>query len=258
MSKTKLTPTTTLVLSASDRGGDGKTTSLVLVADKLASAGRTFSVIDCDMGNCDTPAGFSHWFSKPVDRLDLKSVDDCDALLEQASGSGLEYILADLPANSSAGLIDWLEQSTDPETLREMGLRLIAVCPVDQSSGAPESAAVWMSALGDRADYIVMLNRKTYSPKSKAHPTDKAFDAWRACVERGAITQPFKAVEIGHLHEGTMATLVRLRELPSKAVKNPAMPILCRKRVFDWAKAVHEQLDATGLLVPAAEAQAKV
>src|SRR5690242_17678948 len=172
MSKPTPKPTsTTLILSVSDRGGPGKTTSLVLIADYLASRGRTFSPVECDLGNCASPAGFSHWFTQPVNRLDLRSIDDCDALLEQAAQSGLEFVLADLPANSSTDLLDWIEQSTSPAILKKMGLRLMAVCPVDESSGAPEGVTVWMAALAERAEYLIMLNRRSYDRKSKARPT---------------------------------------------------------------------------------------
>ena len=244
---------TTLVVSASDRGGDGKTTGLVLVADYLATAGHTFSPVDCDMGNCDTPAGFSHWFNSPVTRYDLRSIDDCDMLLTQAAQSGLGFVLADFPANSSTDLVEWLEQSASPGVLTELGLRLIAACPVDQSSGAPESAAAWMAAFGERAEYLIMLNRKGYERKSKANPTDTAFSAWKKCVERGVITRPFKTVEIGSLHAASMEALIGLRELPHKAIRNPKMPILYRDRIQRWSRDVHNQLAKTGLFGPDAQ-----
>jgi hypothetical protein len=240
--------TTTLILSASDRGGDGKTTSLVLIADYLASSGRTFAPVDCDTGNCGTAAGFSHWFNGPVDRLDLRSRDDCDALLQQSAQSGVEFILADLPANSSMDVAEWLQESATPEILQELGVRLLAICPVDQSSGAPESASAWMAALGSQADYLVMLNRKALVLRSRARPdVDTAFDGWHQWVKRGEVTQPYKTVEIGHLRDKAMQALSDLRELPHKAIRKPTFPILYRAQVQNWARNVHQQLEATGL-----------
>jgi hypothetical protein len=253
MSKSNPNPIkTTLVVSASDRGGDGKTTGMVLIANYLAETGRQFVPIDCDMGNCDTPAGFSNWFPKPVTRLDLRSVDDCDTLLQHSSESGLEFVLADLPANSSTDLVDWIEETASAHTLKRLGLRILAVCPVDQSSGAPESAAAWMTAFGERAEYLVMLNRKTFSRKSKARPGDDEFRAWNQWLERGGITAPFKTVKIGHLHEATMSALIDLHELPHKAVHNPEFDIVYSGRVQDWYKNVHDQLAETGLFTPGA------
>src|SRR5689334_2334210 len=139
MSKNTSNPIkTNLVLAAADRGGPGKTTSVVLASDYLAANKRSWGPIECDLANCTTPAGFSHWFSEPINRLDLSCVDDCDTLLRQSSQSGLEYVVVDLPANSSADLVDWLDETATPSILKALGLRIIALCPVDQSSGAPE------------------------------------------------------------------------------------------------------------------------
>jgi hypothetical protein len=260
MSKTTATPPpliTTLALSASDRGGDGKTTALVLTADKLARDRRTFAPIDCDMGNCNTEGGFSHWFREPIARLDLRCRDDCDELLRRASNSGLEFVLADLPANSSMDVAEWLQESVSAEMLRELKVRLLAICPVDQSSGAPESTSAWMAALGPLADYLIVLNRRSPVVRSRARPEiDTAFDGWRQWVAQGGVTQPYKTIEVPHLREAAMRALIALRELPHTAVERPTFPLFYRQQVQSWTRQVHQQLEASGLFAKAQEVAA--
>jgi hypothetical protein len=244
--QTKIKPETTLILTAGGRGGSAKTTSLALIADCLVTKGRSFSVVDCDLENAGTPSAFGNWFGGKANQLDLRDPEACDTLLRQSSQSGTEFVLCDLPANSSGDLIDWLETVATPELIQALGLRLITVCAVSPAAGAAESAAHWMATLGERSTYLVTLSRIGFERKPKA--TEVTFEAWFQWIKDNPPETPFQTVEIPHLHLPTMTALIAMQKLPSKVIKDPGLDLIVRGRIQSWVRPVHAQLEKTGLL----------
>jgi hypothetical protein len=242
---TKTKPATTLILTAGGRGGSGKTTTLALIADHLEAQGRGCGIIDCDLENAGTPSAFGNWFGGKASQLDLRDVEACDTLLRQASQSGAEFCLADLPANSSGDLADWLENVATPDLIRSLGLRIVTVCAVNPTAGAAESASHWMSTLGERSRYLVALNRTQFERRPK--PQESTFDAWFQWVVDNPPETAFETIDIPHLHAQTMTALISLQKLPGKAIKDPHLDIILRSRIEAWVKKVRAQLDSSGL-----------
>lgn len=236
---------TTLILTAGGRGGSAKTTNLALIADRLSETGRRYGIIDCDLENAGTPSAFAHWFGGHAAQLDLRDVEACDALLRQACQSGAEFVLCDLPANSSGDLADWLENVATPDLIRALGLRLITLCSVNPTAGAAESAAHWMETLGERSSYLVALSRTGFERRPKAR--EVTFEAWFAWVADNPPQTPFHLIEVPHLHLPTMTTLLSMQMLPSNAIRDPQLDPITASRIQGWVKTVHAQLEQTGL-----------
>lgn len=243
---------TTLVLVCGGRGGVGKTTSLMLIADYLSVKGQKFALIDCDTENAGTPASFSHWFNGKTNKLDLREVADLDTLLRQSAGAGVPYVLADLPANATGDIADWLENVATPKAIESLGLRIIAVGAVNPSVGSGDSVLQWMDTLGSRATYLVTLNRTQYERKVK--PLENTFASWFSSSKKAK--SAYQTVEIPHLHEHTMLALTALAKLPSKAIKDRALDPILGFRIQGWIDRVHSQLDASGLFAESVVAAA--
>jgi CobQ/CobB/MinD/ParA family nucleotide binding protein len=238
----------TLILTCGGRGGTGKTTSMVAFADMLQAKGQKFAVIDCDTENANKISSFSHWFGGKANALDLRDVADCDRLLQQTSTAGVPFVLADLPANSSADLSDWLVEVATPKTLRALNINMIAIGAVSASPGSPASIAHWMSVLGDRASYVITLNRTQF--ERRVRPRETTFAEWFSWLQQNGDKVPLATIEIPHLHEHTKLALLSLGKLPSRAVKDPQLDVLARFRIETWIERVHAQLEATGLFGP--------
>jgi len=233
---------TTICLSLGGRGGVGKTLSLVAIADYLRTNNYKIAAVDCDTENAGKSSCFAHWFGGKAACLNLRNPFDCDKLLESSASSDSPYVLADLPANSSGDVAAWFQDVATPETIHAMGLNIIAVGAVAPHPGAAESVVDWMSALGNRATYLVVLNRIAF--EAAPRPREDAFHDWFLVRETG---MPVQTIEMPYLQSHAMEALVKLGKLPSTSIKAADLPILVRQRVKTWRDKIHSQLDSTAL-----------
>lgn len=237
---------TQLILTMGGRGGVGKTVALVAIADYLQTKGYKFFCTDCDTENAGKISSFAHWFKDTAVSLNLRNVADCDKLLEGSANSKAPFVLADLPANASGDVASWWKTIATPETLKELGLGVIAVGVVTPQRGSAESVCEWMDTLGPNVRYLIALNRIGF--ERVPAPQQEAFAHWFALDTKNL---PLQTFEIPHLHDPAMEAMASLGKLPSKAFKGTELFILPRQRIKQWRDAIHSQLDALGIFQPA-------
>ena len=247
-------PRVTLVLTAGGRGGNGKTTALVALTDYLASKGIKQTLIDCDTENAGQPACFSHWLHGKGNALDLRNPIDRDRLLTDSAESGSQFVLADLPANATGDISRWLQEVATVELIREVGLNVIAVGLVTPELGGARSVVKWINTLGNRASYLVVLNRIDYEIAPRA--TNEVFFDWfdhalPALVPAIVSADRIRTIEIPNMEAHGMKAMVGLAWLPSKAIaKDSPLNLLHKQRIKNWRDAIYAQLAATGLFTP--------
>lgn len=242
---TKQPTQTTLIIPCTDDGGVGKTTNLVLISDYLKSKDQKLALFDCDTSNFGKPSCFSHWFGGKTNKLDLRDEGDLDSLLSQSAGSGAAWAIADLPANSSGDIVNWLKTVATPKAIERLGLRIIAVGAINPTLGSCESVVQSMQMLGSRASYLITLNRTQYDRKIKT--PEIVFPVWFRWLETLGNKAAFHTIDVPHLHVRTMETLIEAAQLPSKTAKEPSLDPVMQIRIENWLEEVHSQLDATGL-----------
>jgi hypothetical protein len=242
----------TLALTAGGAGGNGKTTMSVLFADYLVSRHFKATFIDCDTENAGDAKAFSHWLQGKGNTLDLRDPDDRDKLITGSANTGVQIVLADLPANSTGDLSRWLTEVATVELLREAGLNVVAICMVVPGYGGAQSAVKWIRTLGKRASYLVCLNRIHHEMKPR--PTKMVFNDWFTgalpeLVPGVVSPERIHVIEIPNMERHGMDALIEQGTLPSKAVEKGAagLHLLHKQRVKTWRDAVHAQLDDTGL-----------
>jgi hypothetical protein len=236
---------TTLVIPCTDDGGVGKTTDLVLIADYLKSKDQKLALFDCDTANAGKPSSFAHWFGGKANQLDLRDEADLDTLLSQSASSGVGWALADLPANSSGDIANWLKTVATPRAIECLGLRIIAVGALNPTLGSCESVVQSMEMLGPRATYLIALNRTQYDRKIKSAET--VFPVWFRWLKSYENKSAIQTIDVPHLQVRTMETLQAAAQLPSKTAKDPSLDPVMRIRIENWIEEVHSQLDATAL-----------
>jgi hypothetical protein len=234
-----------LVITACGRGGVGKTTAGVALADYLSEKGYDITPFDCDTENAGKLSSFSQWFGGSAETFNLRNPDDCDRLLEAAANSEADYILCDLPANASGDIAEWWNQVVTPETLKELGLHIIGLGVVSPHPGSAESVHEWIDVLGSRVRYLVALNRLLF--ERVPGPANQVFSVWNALPVSGVALSSF---EIPHLHGPAMEAMIRSGKLPSDVIRDKGLHVMPRARVKQWRDTVHRNLDATGLFVP--------
>lgn len=222
------------------KGGVGKTITLVAIADFLRARGQIVAPVDCDSENAGKPSCFGHWFGGQATVLNLRNPADCDALLESAAESDAPYVVADLPANSSGDLAAWWKEVATPETIRELGLKVVAIGAITPQPGAAQSVIEWMATLGERAEYLVALNR--IAPEAAPKAKEETFSDWYGAAR--TVGASASILEIPHLLNQAMGVLTQTAKLPSEAVEGTAIPVLTRQRIKTWRDRIHAQLGA--------------
>ena len=72
--------------------------------------------------------------------------------------------LVDLPANATGDIATWLQDVATADLIEEMGLDILAIGVVTPQAGSARSVVQWITTLGDRASYLIALNRDEYEP----------------------------------------------------------------------------------------------
>jgi len=250
MNKASFSPI--LAMTAGGAGGNGKTTASALIGDYLISRKLKVTFIDCDKENEGQAKALSHWLQGKGNILDLKDPDDRDKLITGSVGTGAHVVLADLPANSTGDLSRWLTEVATVELIREAGLTVVAICMVIPGYGGAQSAVKWIRNLGDRASYLVCLNRIGFEIKPK--PTEQLFNDWFACAVPELIpsvvpSDRVRVIEIPNLEYPAMNALIEQKTLPSKSIEKDTagLHLMHKQRVKNWRNFVYNQLDGTGL-----------
>jgi hypothetical protein len=227
------------------KGGIGKTVIALLFADYFARHKIPYFATDCDVENHGKPgACFAHWMGDSAVRLNLRDVEDCDALLMGASQAPAPIVVADVPGNAGPDVHEWWRDVISPATLKKLKLKVTGVGVTVPEPGASDSVADWITRMGNHIDYLVALNRRT--PEKVRRPLEKAFADWKLVqLPKGAQVRTF---EVGNLYPSAMLELIQLRQLPTEALDKDALSGINQNRVRRWRDEVHEQLDAFGLL----------
>ena len=244
----------TLIATAGGRGGPGKTTASVILADYFATRGIKQTLIDCDTENAGTPACFSHWLEGKVNNLDLRNPKDRDRLLTDSAECGSQFVVADLPANATGDIYRWLQEVATVELIRELGLTIIAVGLVPPGHGGARSVVKWITTLGNRASFLVVLNRIDYEIAPR--PTKEVFSDWfdnavPSLVPKVVSADRLHVIEFPNMEKHGMDAMVALGRLPSKAMaKDSPLNLLDKQRIKNWRDSIYAQLDSTGLFAP--------
>jgi hypothetical protein len=243
----------TLVVTMGGKGGVGKTLALTGLADYLLGKGQKFSVVDCDTENAGQPTCLNHWVDGKATTFNLRHPPDRDRLFKEAASSGIPFTLVDLPGNSSGDISGWLQNVATLDVIEEAGLNMVAVGVVTPESGSAASVVKWVATLGDRASYLVVLNRKIQ--EIVPQPLHSAFSEWfdvavPMLVPKVVPKERIFTVEMPNFEEHAMEELRKLGKLPGKALKDPSLHLLIKKRVRVWREQLYPQFDATGLFVP--------
>jgi hypothetical protein len=249
----KIKPKTTIIMTCGGKGGVGKTTVLVAVIDYLRSRGHASTAMDCDTENAKQVTCFAHWLGGKENLLNLRDATDRDRLLTDSAAAGVPYVLCDLPANATGDIATWLQDVATADLIAEMGLELLAVGVVTPAVGSARSVVQWINTLGDRASYLVALNRLEYEPVPR--PAERVFAEWfefaLPMLDGKVPPERIHTIDVPNMEAHGMQALVQLGKLPSKAIQDPTLHLLHKKRVKTWRDKIYAELDKTGLFAPA-------
>ncbi|TFE70722.1 conjugal transfer protein TraL [Methylacidiphilum caldifontis] len=230
-----------LLMSIGSKGGTGKTTAMLLLADWLLLKGKSVQVIEADLENSGKAGGISHWFRESL-KLDIRSARECDMVLETAAEN--EFTLVDLPANSGAEIKGWWKELITPEVLTEMKVEVVAVGSITPYPGSTGGIFDWATVLQDHCKYLIAKNMM----HSKIAHFSDYYDSKSGQQFRKSYL-PYE-IKISSLLQEAMQQLVKTGLRPSLALDDKSIPLLLRQRIRNWSQAVFDQLDALDLFSP--------
>jgi hypothetical protein len=244
---------TTLILAMGGKGGVGKTCSLIAITDYLNSKNYKPLPVDCDLENASQSTCFNHWLGGKAVTLNLRHPLDRDRLLCDSASSGAQFVVVDLPGNSTGDLSLWLQDVATLDLIQDLELSIIAVGTVTPEAGTSASVAKWITALRDRATYLVVLNRKEY--EASPLPLRKAFSEWFELAVPMLIPnvipeEKLTTIEMPNMEFHAMESLRKLGKLPGKAINDSSVHKIIQKRIRTWRDRIFPQLDASGLFIP--------
>jgi len=185
-----------VILTMGGKGGVGKTSFMLSLAEWFASKEITLKLLDLDTEN-KTRGSLSHYFGRAARKVNIHTAAGLDSFIDYID-DGISIVIADMGASSGQVTYDWFDSMF--EDVQALGVGFTAIGIVTPDSASVESVLSWAAHLQNRVQYIVVENAITY-------PAD--FTYWRETEQ----AQVFKKA----LHPVVLSMDFRLPELENPA-----------------------------------------
>ena len=185
-----------VILTMGGKGGVGKTSFMLALAEWFAGKEVTLKLLDLDTEN-KTRGSLSHYFGRATKKVNIHTAAGLDSFIDYID-DGTTIVLADMGASSGQVTYDWFDSMF--EDVQALGVSFTAIGIVTPDPASVESVLSWAAHLQNRVQYIVVENAITY-------PAD--FTYWRE-TEQAQVFQ--KA-----LHPVVLSMDFRLPELENPA-----------------------------------------
>lgn len=144
-----------IIFTEGAKGGGGKTTFLSSLADFFLAENIPLKLVDADIDN-KSRGSLSHLF-KGTPKIDIRTDHGLDQFIGMVLDDKAQTVLADLGAGSTKETWAWFEQMY--ESVRQEGIRFLAIGLVTNDSSTTSTILDWANALQDRVDYLVVKNK---------------------------------------------------------------------------------------------------
>jgi len=138
------------------KGGTGKTTTAVSLADFYHGAGVPVDLVDADVEN-RARGSFSHVF-KEAPKIDIRAKHGLDDFVDLVVSNRARLVLADLGAGSGQDTFRWFNDMYDP--LSEAGIRFLAVGVITTEAASIDTLLGWAAELKNRTQYLIVRNHR--------------------------------------------------------------------------------------------------
>lgn len=236
MNETKNILTRRFLISATCKGGVGRSFFLVNLADWYVELDQSFVFFDSDTCN----GTLTRFFSE-TQFLDLTNPEEgvqkiCDTVANS------EVVAWDAVGSLPRYLPEWIDQSILGQLGEGESIRPTVILMIEEDKDTVFQAGETARILGDRVDWLVVKNLKTCS-------TTEIYDNSKARQE----LQRLGAVEITmeRVPWSLLATIQRTSRTLSSLVLDESLPFLERQRLRTFQRRFFEQLEtARHLLLP--------
>jgi hypothetical protein len=150
-----MNPSKKIVFTPGGKGGVGKTTVAVALAEWYAENKIPCTLLDLDTEN-KKKGSFAHFFPDRALKIDINTPAALDGFIDHADEEP-DIILADMGAGSGKVTAQWF-RSMYESVAGTLSFTALAVVTSDPAS--VESLLSWAAHLQDRVSYVVVLNQQ--------------------------------------------------------------------------------------------------
>lgn len=172
-----------VILTMGGKGGVGKTSFLLAVAEWLETNEVPFKLLDLDIEN-KARGSLKHYFHGAAEKVNIHTPSGLDAFLDYLD-AGPPIILADMGAGSGQVAHEWFD--TMYESAQELGIRFTAIGMVTPDPASVESVLSWARELQCKVQYLIVENEIV-------KPAD--FGYWRNSEQAEQFRRMFQPVTV--------------------------------------------------------------
>jgi MinD-like ATPase involved in chromosome partitioning or flagellar assembly len=143
-----------VILSMGGKGGVGKTSVMIALAEWFEANKIPATLLDLDTEN-KTRGSLTHFFGGHVPKVNIHTAAGLDAFVDELA-EGAPVILADMGAGSGSVTYDWFE--TMYPDVSESGIAFTAIGVVTPDPASVESVLNWAAQLQTKVRYLIVEN----------------------------------------------------------------------------------------------------
>ena len=230
-----------VILTMGGKGGVGKTTFMLALAEWFASKEVLVKLLDLDTEN-KTRGSLAHYFRRDVKKVNIHTAAGLDSFIDYID-DGTTIVLADMGASSGQVTYDWFDSMF--EDVQALGVSFTAIGIVTPDPASVESVLSWADHLQNRVQYIIVENAITYPADFTYWRETEQAQLFQKALQPTVLTMDFRLPELensARQHGITLGAIAERKHDVDELLR--ASLVLraqsCRRRLFsEIEKAKH-------------------
>jgi MinD-like ATPase involved in chromosome partitioning or flagellar assembly len=238
-------PSKRVILTMGGKGGVGKTSFMLVLAEWFESHQIPVTLLDLDTEN-KSRGSLKHYFDGTVTKVNIHTAAGLDAFVDHLAG-GAPIILADMGASSGQVTHEWFDNMF--EDVAATGVTFTAIGIVTPDPASVESILSWAARLQDRVNYVVVENATTHQADFSYWRESEQAQQFRAVFQPVVLAMEFRLPELenpARQHGVTLGQIVE-RRLSVPELQRASLVI----RAQSYRRRLFAEIEkAKGLLLP--------
>ena len=238
-------PSKRVILTMGGKGGVGKTSFMLVLAEWFESHEIPVTLLDLDTEN-KARGSLKHYFDGRVTKVNIHTAAGLDAFVDHLA-EGAPIILADMGASSGQVTYEWFDSMF--EDVAATGVTFTAIGIVTPDPASVESTLSWAARLQDRVSYVVVENATTHQADFSYWRKSEQAQQFREVFQPIVLAMEFRLPELENLARQHGVTLGQIVERRLKVPELQRASLVIRAQ--SYRRRLFEEIDkARGLLLP--------
>src|ERR1700737_3732997 len=203
-------PSKRVILTMGGKGGVGKTSFMLVLAEWFESHEIPVTLLDLDTEN-KSRGSLKHYFDGRVTKGNITTAAGLDAFVDHLP-EGAPIVLADMGASSGQVTHEWFDSMF--EDVAASGVTFTAIGIVTPDPASVESILSWAARLQDRVNYVVVENATTHQADFSYWRESEQAKRFRSVFQPAVLAMEFRLPELenpARQHGVTLGQIVERR-----------------------------------------------